>query len=329
MGFQGQFDGKDTATNTKLRIRLDSETADLTLGGAGRGGDIKLNDDNGVNKIRLNAGGAEAPAVEALTETILLSGDTGTISLIRKGVPDNLRVAGIMLSAVGDVSVGSSDVSDFVWLKTKDGKPRIHLDADGGNIWLGGNNVNGDLLLLPVVASGVHEANQATVRLDANDGSIRLGNPKLDKNGKLIEVNTTVKLNGAHGNIKAGGQTGSEGDLELCNQEGATHIHLDAGKGGAVSEMTTVHVDGVNGNLTLGRTGTDPMVAAKLMQLGKAAEIIKGINGDIMIRNAQGDVSIRLDGETGDITLANNDCAEDFDVLESEALSPGNGSRHR
>ena len=59
--FQGKSNGKDSATNTKVRITLDADEGDVLVGGNGRGGDIKLRDDTNTIKIRLDAGGAEAP----------------------------------------------------------------------------------------------------------------------------------------------------------------------------------------------------------------------------------------------------------------------------
>ncbi|HXD29526.1 MAG TPA: hypothetical protein VN643_00315 [Pyrinomonadaceae bacterium] len=300
-GFQGQFDGKDKPTNTKVRIRLDTETADVIVGGGGIGGDIKVNDDAGVNKIRLNAGGKEPlTTLDTVSENILLAGDTGTISLIRTEALGNRRVPGIRLSAQGDVSLGVKDVGDLIWLRNKDGKERTRLDAESGNIWLGGNGVNGDLMLFPGAQAGAYESNHATIHLDADGGKIFLGNPKITKDGKLEAINTTVHLNGTHGNIKAGGD-GTEGDLQLTNANGDTCIHLSAG-GGEPSVTTSVYLDGLKGNVELGCVGH---------------------GGDLIIKNSSGDTKIHLDGEAGDITLKNNDCAEDFDLFESKALQPG------
>jgi hypothetical protein len=209
--FEGRLDGKGTATN-QIRIRLDADAGDVIVGGNGRGGDLKLTNDANVTKIRLDAGGVEAPVLETPpTESILLSGDTGTISLMRGGL--GTRVSGVSLGASGDMLVGRKDENDSILLKTKDGKQRIHLDADGGNIWLGGNNVNGDLLLFPGTNTDINDTSQATVWLNGETGSLVLR--RLNE-GKY---KSRIHLESEKGKIMLGGN-GEPGDLLLFNDEG-------------------------------------------------------------------------------------------------------------
>src|SRR5882724_3464086 len=122
--FEGKLDGKGTGTN-QIRIRLDADTGDVIVGGDGRGGDVKVRNDANVTTIRLDAGGAETPVVETSAETILLSGDTGTINLNRKDPFGNTRVSGISLSPAGDMWLGRKDENDHILLRSKDGKGRI------------------------------------------------------------------------------------------------------------------------------------------------------------------------------------------------------------
>jgi hypothetical protein len=46
-------------------------------------------------------------------------------------------------------------------------------------------------------------------------------------------------------------------------------------------------------------------------------------DGNIRMRNSSGQISIVLNGEAGDIRLRGADCAEEFDVAESEKIDPG------
>ena len=129
MGFEGQFDGTATGNKNKRRIRLDADAGDLILGGDGSGGDLKVSDDKGLTKIRLDAGGLDVAVAELKTETILLAGASGTISAGAL-VLTNLTQTTIE-SAGGEMSVGNKDVDDFVLLKGKGRKHRVHLDAGG------------------------------------------------------------------------------------------------------------------------------------------------------------------------------------------------------
>ena len=56
MSFEGKFEGKSGA-NT--RILLDANSADITAGGGGRGGDVLVKNDQGQVTIRLDGGGEE------------------------------------------------------------------------------------------------------------------------------------------------------------------------------------------------------------------------------------------------------------------------------
>jgi hypothetical protein len=48
-----------------------------------------------------------------------------------------------------------------------------------------------------------------------------------------------------------------------------------------------------------------------------------GNGGHIDIKDSSGKEKIRLNGDTGDVQLLGADCAEDFDVAETEKIGPG------
>jgi hypothetical protein len=81
------------------------------------------------------------------------------------------------------------------------------------------------------------------------------------------------------------GNKDNDGTLHLFNAKGDSAIHLRA------SDAT----------VRIGVTGHD---------------------GDLHLLNAKGDSAIHLNGKTGDVLLANADCAEDFDVADP-TLEPG------
>ncbi|HKB68627.1 MAG TPA: hypothetical protein VKC61_22385 [Pyrinomonadaceae bacterium] len=253
--FQGKSIGRDGATNTKVRITLDPDAGDILVGGNGRGGDLKVNDDKGTTKIRLDAGGVEAAVPESTTETILLAGGSGTISAASLILTNTVNQKTVTLSAGGEMSLGNN-VNDFLVLKNKDGKPRINLEASGGNIWLGGNGVDGDLLLFPDAAEGadLNDSSKASIWLDGGGRRIRLRGP---------DLRDRIQLVAERGKIMLGGN-GSDGDLLVFDADGDNE------------------------------TPTGPTGA-----------------------------KIWIKGSTGDILLQNGDCAEDFDVSESQELEPG------
>ncbi len=168
----------------------------------------------------------------------------------------------------GNITMGGNGADGDIILRTSDGKNTLHLNGDKGNITLGGNGEDGDIYL--------------------KDGT---GNTRIqfDAQQNLITVkdgadNTIVSI-GANGNITLGGQ-GQDGDILLNDNTG----------------QQTVHLNGQEGNISLGGNGHD---------------------GDVFIYDAAGKETIHLNGDSGDIMLHNADCAEDFDVMEVADAEPG------
>jgi hypothetical protein len=137
----------------------------------------------------------------------------------------------------------------------------------------------------------------------------------LDAGGGPTHPQTTVYLDGVHGNIRLGGHN-QDGDLLLLNQADEARIHLDAG-GGPTSPQTTVYLNGVNGNIRLGGNKADGDLEL-LDQSGKTRIHLHAGGGPV-----SSDTRIHIDGVKGDIVLANADCAEEFDVADSTEIEPG------
>jgi hypothetical protein len=106
------------------------------------------------------------------------------------------------------------------------------------------------------------------------------------------------------------GAVGNEGDLRLRGDDGEPKIHLDGGRQlftvTNAAGVTVLRFDAGNSLLDLGPS------------LGGA-----GAEADLRIFGADGQAKIHLDGDTGDIRLMGADCAEEFDVDESEPVEPG------
>ena len=125
-----------------------------------------------------------------------------------------------------------------------------------------------------------------------------------------------VKIDGINANLHVGA-SGNEGDIYVRDDKGRVTFRL-WGKGanlyiGASGNEGDIyvrdekgrevfHVNGRNANLRIGKEGN---------------------SGDIKVQNKDGDETIRLDGSSGDIILRNADCAEDFDILSVDRVTPG------
>ena len=327
MEFKGKLDGKDGATNSKLRIRLDADKADIQVGGNGSGGDIEIRNDHGNTRIRLEAGGTEAPVLgvnpglTAALETILLSGEEGTIKVGGPGQHGHIR------------------------LRDSGSKERIHLDAEKADIKVGGNGRGGDIRVKD-------DADTTKILLNAGgaDLDLQAGQP-------------TIALSGASGTISAGGDN-ADGSLVLKQQDGKTRIRLDAVGGNESQPQAALRLDGSTASIHAGGedlVGGNIFVRSKfglgpIHLNGNNAEIIggrvalknegqtrirldaqgsnvfiggNGFGGNIWLFKSSGDnvngsqAAIHIGGEDGVISFRNADCAEDFQVEDAENIEPG------
>jgi hypothetical protein len=111
------------------------------------------------------------------------------------------------------------------------------------------------------------------------------------------------------------------------------HALIALGENGIGVNSRTFLADGTAGDILLGGNGSNgdlllfPSGAtgiAGISSSAKATLLLKGGTRKIHLRNANGNDSIILDGNTGDILLHNADCAEEFDMsLASTEIEPG------
>jgi len=228
----------------------------------------------------------------------------------------------------------------------------VILDGNNGNLRMGGSQSGqgGDVILFPSNKSN-SDPNNASISLNASDGSLRLGGNESAQDGDILifpnnksrssESNASIHLSGSNGDLRMGGaSTGQAGDIFL--------FPSDKGRDSGDSNAS-VYLSGSNGNLRLGGAGSGhdgdifmfPLTKSNSnnnnasISLGasdgslKLGGIESEINGDIFIfpdnksRSNNDNATIHLDGASGDILLNNADCAEDFNVLESEEIEPG------
>ena len=217
--FVGTFTGVDSSDETKGRIVLDADSADISAGGAGRGGDLKVRDDAGVTKIHLDAGGAEGLFIELATATVKLKGDGSVVAGGTKTVGKlELRNTADKVS----VSLGGGDTGDL-YLRNKTGVFTVALrsvEGEAAGIWVGGSGQKGLLTLR-------NAAGKDTVNLGGGDtGDLYLRN----KDGAF-----TVALRAVENEV-AGmwiGGNGQEGQVVVRNAAGQDAIRLD-GKAGDI-----------------------------------------------------------------------------------------------
>ncbi|NEQ49613.1 MAG: hypothetical protein F6K11_05690 [Leptolyngbya sp. SIO3F4] len=298
-----------------MPITLNDDTGNIFAGGNGTDGDLVLQDGSGRERVHLGADGQRM-------ELHNTSGDI--ISMIGGGANMRLGTNG----QNGDVYLYRSNTSDIF----NNSQACIRVEASNGNIYAGGQGVDGDLVLED--GSGrerVHlSADSQRMELHNTSGDIisMIGggaNMRLGTNGQngdiyLYRSNTSdifnnsqacIRVEASNGNIYAGGQ-GVDGDLVLEDGSGRERVHLSADSQRMELHNTSGDIISMIGGGANMRLGTN----------GQSGDIyLYPSNTSDIFNNDQ--ASIHLNGQTGDIILQNADCAEDFEVDTLETVEPG------
>jgi hypothetical protein len=265
--------------------------------------------------------------------TVEIDGEQANLKMGGKKADDSLGVDGdiLLFSKDGDRSKDANATvhldadESAVHLRDSEGNTTVYLWGKYGNLRVGGQKANGesgvdgDILLFSKDGDRSKDAN-ATVHLDADESAVHL---------RDSEGNTTVYLWGEGADLKMGGkkangQDGVAGQIWLFAKDGNRSNLNDA----------TIAVDGSRSDISLRDTDGNTTVSlwgggADLKMGGKKANGQDGVAGQIWLfakdgnRSNLNDATIAIDGYTGNISLSNGDCAEDFDITVDGEVEPG------
>ncbi|MET0325092.1 MAG: hypothetical protein ABW219_07720 [Ilumatobacteraceae bacterium] len=167
---------------------------------------------------------------------------------------------------------------------------------------LGGPNVLGTISLH-------NRANERRARL-TGDGTLHLGG------------------GGATGRLSMNDRN-NQNSVEISADDDLVSIDLGAANVPARIQLTTggnpgpvIRLDGSQNALQFTRAGAPSDAIVDIKGTGRASFGGFGNKGRITVRQADGTEAVRIDGGTGDVVLANADCAEEFD-LAGDAVEPG------
>jgi hypothetical protein len=141
------------------------------------------------------------------------------------------------------------------------------------------------------------------------------------------------------GRLNLGG-AGSSGQLSMNDSDNNNSVILSAGTDRVDMELGAANVparillttggnpgpiirlDGSQNALQFTRAGFPGDAIVDIKGTGTASFGGFGNKGRIIVRQADGNEAVRIDGGTGDVVLANADCAEEFD-LDGDDVTPG------
>lgn len=311
------------------------------------------------------------------TRRLAMDDDSGEVSIGTSNDPTTLTVTErVNLADTSDTArVRLSAPGQRIELLNTDGEI-ISMLGGSGNIRAGSNGEAGDLFLFPAGASDIFANGDASASIRASTGDMFLGGndvggdlfvrdgentvrARLSAGGQRIELSNRqgqiIGMLGGGGNVRAG-TSGETGELYLFGAQasnifsnGDATMSLNAGNGDA-----NFGGNGVNGDLFLRdangnararlRAGSQRLeflnAAGEIIgMMGGAGNVRSGSNGDggdlylfpddatDIFDNSQ--ATIRMNGNSGnisvdgDITLQNADCAEDFKVACPVEAEPG------
>jgi hypothetical protein len=280
----------------------------LKVGGKGSNGTISVAEANDVAVIELIAFPQEATIAAGQSD------HPGRLKLFNgQGLKTVDLIAKEALFALG----GGDGAGGLVSVRHSDGVPAVELIAypEESTIGAGAPGRPGRLKLF-------NDQGKGTVDLIAQDATFALGGG--DGAGGLVSVRHSdgvpaVELIAYPEESTIGaGAAGRPGRLKLFNDQGEQTVDLIAAEGNLV-----LGGNGVDGFVSL--RGSDNLPLIEL--IGSPDACVMGLGqlnrpGRISVFSADQNESVTIDGASGDILIANADCAEEFDMAVAE-IEPG------
>jgi hypothetical protein len=191
-----------------------------------------------------------------------------------------------------------------------DNKERIRLNGNGGNIWLGGNGADGDIVVFRNDGDN-KTLSQAAIHLDGNEGDIII---RHKINGTMREV---MRFDASHAALYIGCE-GNEGDIIVRDGAGREVFRFDSNYaalyiGAAGNEGDIIVRDGAgNERIRLdGHTGDIKLQGADCAEEFDVAEIEKIDPGTVLVIDDESKLRA---------------CKEPYDKKVAGVISGGNGS---
>ena len=226
----------------------------------------------------------------------------------------------------GDISAGASGKDGDLIVRNGSGTERIRLDGQSGSITarsaamvevFGVDGGTGEVILRGVNIPG---QGLPRIRFQPADANVLVGGG--GKDGDLVlndaDGKARIRLIGSHGHAWLGG--GSQSGMFVLFPSNTDNV--------TNTTKATMILDGDSGSITL-KDASKP----KLRLIGSHghAWLGGGDTGGLLVLFPKGaenvtdtsKATIFLDGDAGDIVLQNADCAEYFDIGESENVKPG------
>lgn len=225
---------------------------------------------------------------------------------------DTSLMRSVQIDDGGNIFAGGNGVDGDVVLRSNRGSDRIRLDANGANVWMGGNGADGDLVLFRSDGDNKTLAG-ATVHINGDSGDVRLGANGVNGDLALFPSHVSgitsalskasIRLDGFNARLTVGGGGGAEVGN---SRDGEVYV-----RGGA-DKYSRIQLRGSSAEVRAGGGGADGRMLLRsathenrIRLDAQPARILVG-GGSV------GQATIHLDGETGEITAKGEVAAASF-----------------
>ena len=179
--------------------------------------------------------------------------------------------------------------------------------------------------------AGFAQLKMVDLRLGAQDvlGTISLHNRANQRRARMTG-DGTLHLGGAGASgLLSMNDRQNNNSVEIHADDDLVSVDLGAANVPARIQLTTggnpgpvIRIDGSKNALQFTRAGHPSDAVVDIKGTGTASFGGFGNKGRIIVRQADGNEAVRIDGGTGDVVLANADCAEEFDLVGDD-VAPG------
>lgn len=210
------------------------------------------------------------------------------------------------------IDIGGNDALGILTLRNTAGYQNFFADGNG-NIYMGGAGGWGRI--------GLRDDKGNENLSVSGGGLLNVGGQKSQGEIYIRSPNGADTIHISGGGYARIGGTGKSGIVVLKNENLRDSIKLDAGMG-----AIEVGAYGVNGS----RISIKDLYGETKVTLGGDGKITlggkgdkNGSDGEIILKDKEGNEKITIRGDTGDIELSGADCAEEFEIDETFEIDCG------
>lgn len=316
--------GTHQATTAET-ITLSGDTADISVGGNGADGDLRLKSGDDDLRIRLDAGGDAGGVGLKMGERIYLNGARAQI------VAGGSGVAGIISVLASESNEGASirlqGAVSAISLR-RGGADRLRLDGVAGVIKAGGNSRDGGLKLYHS-DSTQEDAATPVIHLDAGESRVVVRNSKGEDRIQLNGSGGDILLGGNHSNgtliLYPAGVTPAE-QLVPTHPSGATiYLHgLDGSISLKKGGKNCIRLEGESGVISAGgnaAAGQLKLYHPTVTEISTATPVIHldAAKSEVVVRSNDGRKRIHLDGGRANVWVGGHGVDGDLLIFPSGA----------